>query len=70
MTLCLDRTDGTHGGSDYRDFARARVPFVRFFGSFFPGYHEPGDTPENLDPAQVRRMARLALATAWRLADR
>jgi hypothetical protein len=70
MTLYLDRTDGTHGGSDYRDFARARVPWVRFFGNFFPEYHGKGDTPENLDPAQVQRMARLAFATAWRLADR
>ncbi len=69
MTLHLDRTDGTQGGSDYRDFARARVPFIRFFGNFFPGYHEKGDSPENLDPAQVQRMARLALATAWRLAE-
>jgi Zn-dependent M28 family amino/carboxypeptidase len=70
MTVHLDRTDGTRGGSDYRDFARARVPFVRFFGNFFPGYHEPADRPEALDPAQVQRVARLALATAWRLADR
>jgi hypothetical protein len=70
MALHLDRTDGTHGGSDYRDFARARVPFVRFFGNFFPGYHEPGDRPESLDATQVQRLARLALATAWRLADR
>jgi hypothetical protein len=70
MALHLDRTDGTHGGSDYRDFARACVPFIRFFGNFFPGYHETGDTPANLDPAQVQRMARLAFATAWQLADR
>jgi len=70
MALHLDRTDGTHGGSDYRDFARARLPFVRFFGNFFPGYHEPGDRPESLDATQVQRMARLALASAWRLADR
>jgi hypothetical protein len=70
MTLYLDRTDGTRGDSDYRDFARAGVPFVRFFGNFFPGYHAPGDTPANLDPAQVERMARFAFATAWRLADR
>ncbi len=59
-----------NGGSDYRDFARARVPFVRFFGNFHPAYHEPGDTPEALDPAQVRRVARLGLATAWLIADR
>ncbi len=70
MALHLDRTDGTHGGSDYRDFARARVRWIRFFGNFFPGYHEPADRPEALDPTQVQRMARLALATAWRLADR
>jgi len=70
MILRLDRTDGTRGGSDYRDFARAGVPFVRFFGNYFPEYHTAGDTPTNLDPAQVQRMARLAFATAWRLADR
>jgi hypothetical protein len=69
MALHLDHTDGTRGGSDYRDFARARVPFIRFFGNFFPAYHEKGDTAEALDPAQVQRMARLALATAWRLAE-
>jgi hypothetical protein len=69
MALHLDRTDGTRGGSDYRDFARARVPFIRFFGNFFPAYHEKGDTAESLDATQVQRMARLALATAWRLAE-
>jgi hypothetical protein len=70
MALHLDFTDGTSGGSDYRDFARAHVPFVRFFGNFFPAYHKPGDTPEALDAAQVERMARLAFATTWLLANR
>ena len=70
LALHLDRTDGTNGGSDYRDFARAGVPFVRFFGNFFPAYHEPGDTADKLDASQVRRVARLALATAWLLAGR
>ncbi|MHB8797360.1 MAG: M20/M25/M40 family metallo-hydrolase [Thermoanaerobaculia bacterium] len=70
LALHLDWTDGVNGGSDYRDFARARVPFVRFFGNFHPAYHEPGDSPETLDPLQVRRVARLGLATAWLLADR
>jgi Zn-dependent M28 family amino/carboxypeptidase len=69
MTLHLDRTDGKNGGSDYRAFAHRDVPFIRFFGNFFPGYHEPGDTLENLDPGQVERMARLAFATAWLIAD-
>ncbi len=70
MSLHLDWTDGRNGGSDYRDFARRHVPFVRFFGSYFPDYHKPGDTLEKLDPQQVKRMARLVLATAWLLADR
>ena len=70
LALHLDWTGGAHGGSDYRDFARARVPFVRFFGNFFAGYHEPGDTPAGTDPVQVQKMARLVLATAWLLADR
>lgn len=67
--LHLDWTDGRHGGSDYRDFARAGVPFLRFFGNFFPAYHEPGDTAEALDPEQVQRVARFAFATAWQLAN-
>jgi len=70
LTLHLDWTEGVHGGSDYKAFARARVPFVRFFGNFHPAYHEPGDTAESIDPAQVRRVARLGLATAWLIADR
>ncbi|MCU0292017.1 MAG: M20/M25/M40 family metallo-hydrolase [Thermoanaerobaculaceae bacterium] len=69
LALHLDRSDGKRGGSDYRDFARAGVPWVRFFGNFFPGYHEPADTPDTLDPEQVRRVARLCLATAYLLAD-
>ncbi len=70
LALHLDRTDGKNGGSDYRDFARAGLPWVRFFGNFFPAYHEPGDTADQLDPAQVQRMARFCLATAWLLANR
>jgi hypothetical protein len=70
ISLHLDRTPGVHGGSDYRDFARARVPFLRFFGNFFKGYHEPGDTPSGVDPKEIEKTARLALATAWLLADR
>jgi Zn-dependent M28 family amino/carboxypeptidase len=70
LALHFDRTNGKFGGSDYRDFARAGVPFIRFFGNFHPAYHEPGDAAEALDAEQVQRVARLALATAWLLADR
>lgn len=70
LTLHFDRTDGKHGGSDYRGFARRAIPFVRFFGNFFPGYHEPADRADALDVAQVQRVARLAFATARELANR
>jgi Peptidase family M28/PA domain len=70
LALHLDWTAGTYGGSDYRAFARAKIPFVRFFGNFFPGYHKPGDTPSGVDAFQVQKTARLALATAWLLSDR
>ena len=35
-----------------------------------PPYHEPGDTPYQLDPARVQRMARFCPATAWLFACR
>jgi hypothetical protein len=70
LSLHLDWTDGKNGGSDYRAFARREVPFIRFFGSYFPEYHQPGDTLDSLDPEQVKRMAALILSTAWLLADR
>ncbi|MEO8382348.1 MAG: M20/M25/M40 family metallo-hydrolase [Acidobacteriota bacterium] len=69
LTMHFDWTDGKEGGSDYRDFARAGVPFIRFFGNFFPDYHEPGDTPDRIDAAQVQRVARFAFAAAWQLAN-
>jgi hypothetical protein len=70
LSLHFDRTNGKSGGSDYRAFARKGLPFIRFFGNYFPGYHEPSDKAESLDVAQVRKMARLALATAWLAAAR
>jgi hypothetical protein len=70
LALHLDRTDGRNGGSDYRYFARRNLPFVRFFGNFFGGYHEPADSADKLDAGQVQRMARLALVSAWLFADR
>jgi hypothetical protein len=70
LALHLDRTNGRSGGSDYRAFARKNIPFVRFFGNYFDGYHEPTDTAEAIDPQQVQRMARLAFASAWLFANR
>ncbi|HEY3381143.1 MAG TPA: M20/M25/M40 family metallo-hydrolase [Vicinamibacterales bacterium] len=70
VALHLDRTDGKSGGSDYREFAREGRPFVRFFGNYFDGYHEPSDTIEKLDVSQVLKMTRLAFASTWLLANR
>ncbi len=68
LAVYLDFTDGLNGGSDYRDFARAGVPFVRFVDNYGPNYHQSTDTPERLDAGIVERFARLAFATAWALA--
>jgi Zn-dependent M28 family amino/carboxypeptidase len=70
VAMHLDWTDGRHGGSDYRAFVRKGRPFVRFFGNYFPGYHEPSDTPDDVAQGLVLRTARLALGTAWLVADR
>lgn len=70
LSLHFDWTDGRFGGSDYREFARLRIPFIRFFGNFFPGYHEPADTAGALDARQVQKLARLAAATVWIMAAR
>lgn len=69
FALFLDFTAGTHGGSDYRAFARRGIPFLRF-ANYFPEYHQPGDTPATVDPGQVERYAELVFATAWELANR
>lgn len=69
LPMHIDWTDGKEGGSDYREFARAGVPFIRFFGNFFPEYHETGDVFVRLDPTQTERVARFALAAAWELAN-
>jgi hypothetical protein len=69
VAMHLDRTDGKNGGSDYRAFARRGLPFVRFFGNYFDGYHEPIDTSDRIDARQVLRMTRVALASAWLLAS-
>jgi hypothetical protein len=69
LALYLDFTDGRQGGSDYRDFARAGVPFVRFVDNYGPDYHQSTDIPERLDAGIVERMSRLAFATAWALAN-
>jgi hypothetical protein len=69
VALHLDRTDGRSGGSDYRAFARRKVPFVRFFGNFFDGYHEASDTAARLDANQVLTMTRVSLASVWLLAS-
>jgi Zn-dependent M28 family amino/carboxypeptidase len=69
LVLRLEWTSGVDGGSDYRAFARAGVPFLRFFDVFHANYHRPSDTADALDVTQVRKLARLALAAVWLLAD-
>lgn len=69
LAMRLDWTDGKSGGSDYRAFARKDVPFLRLFGTYTPNYHEPTDTPSNLDFTQVERIAQFAFAAVRDLAN-
>jgi hypothetical protein len=45
-------------------------PWARFFENFFPACDEPGDTPDQVDPLQLQRMARFCFVTACLLANR
>ena len=58
------------GLSDHSPFYHADVPILYLFGGRDPDYNTPRDTWEKLIPAKVEKVARLALLTALRVADR
>jgi aminopeptidase YwaD len=48
--------------SDHWSFVERGMPGVRIGGTSYAAYHSPDDLPSVVDPAQVRRAARLVLA--------
>ena len=56
MQACDNRS------SDHWSFVQEGMPGVRVGGTSYAGYHSPSDLPGVVDPAQLRRTARLVLA--------
>lgn len=48
--------------SDHWSYAKAGIPAVRIGGVPYAGYHSPDDTPEVINPNQLRRVGRLVQA--------
>ena len=48
--------------SDHWSFVRAGLPGVRLGSTPYAGYHSPGDVPSVVEPAQLRRSARIVVS--------
>lgn len=48
--------------SDHWSFVRDGLPAARLGSTPYAGYHSPGDVPSAIDPAQLERAARIAVA--------
>ena len=52
----------SHSSSDHESFVDAGLPGVRLGGTSYAGYHNAGDVPSVINPAQLQRTARTVLA--------
>jgi len=57
------------GRSDHSPFLRVKVPTLYLFGGLHEGYHSPNDKIEHLQPTKMRKIAQLAMLTAWAVAN-
>ena len=58
------------GGSDHVNFLRENIPALFFWRPDDPAYHTANDRPENVEPARVEEVGRLALAVLEALKNR
>lgn len=65
-----DDPDRIYYRSDQYNYARAGVPIVFFTDGLHADYHQPTDTPDKLDYAQLEKVARTVAALAENLANR
>ena len=56
--------------SDHYNFARKGVPIIFYFNGTHKDYHQPSDTPDKIDYAQMAKRAQLVFYTAWEMANR
>jgi hypothetical protein len=61
---------GLLGRSDQASFYNRGVPILFFFSGFHDDYHRPTDTPDKIGTDKVARVARMAFAVTWRVAER
>ncbi len=66
MTLAFQESG--YGSSDHTSFYVKNVPVLFFFSGLHQDYHKPSDTPEKIQPAQLARVADLAMNAALTLA--
>ena len=56
--------------SDHYNFAKNGVPVVFFFNGVHPDYHRPTDTMDKINFDKMAKIGKLAMATAWEVANR
>jgi len=67
--LAVEQTWGG-GGADATPFAQKGIPTLYFASRFsYPHLHQPGDTPDTLNPRMYEALTRLAYRTAWAVAQ-
>ncbi|MDE0959773.1 MAG: M20/M25/M40 family metallo-hydrolase, partial [Planctomycetota bacterium] len=71
LELQIDETgmDSVLQRSDQAPFLQQGIPSVFFFGGFHEDYHTPSDDVEDVIPAKLQNVARLAFLTSWGLAQ-
>ena len=55
--------------SDHWNYAKHGIPIIFYFDGVGVDYHQPTDTVDKIDWEKLARVARLALATGWRVAN-
>lgn len=55
--------------TDSYNFAKHNIPFITYFTGLHQDYHTPRDDIEKVDFSKMERIARLAFATSWQVAD-
>ncbi len=68
FTLIYPKNKG-FGGSDHANFLKKGIPSIFYFSGMHPDYHKVGDNPDRINYPKVVKVAKLALRTAWYLAN-
>jgi hypothetical protein len=56
--------------SDHYNYARKGIPIIFYMDGDHADYHQPSDSIEKIDFAQMEKVAKTIMATGWELANR